>query len=151
MASAQLSSQVYVTSDFSYRARQVAGDGWVLIGDAFGFLDPVYSAGVMLALKSGEMAADAIHDALEAHDLSGERLGVFGPKLVGGMQFLRQLIYAFYDPRFSIGEFTRANPACRDRLVRMLIGDVFNDEVGTLFEVMRDWVDLPEAIPLQRS
>ena len=45
--------------------RRVAGDGWVLVGDAFGFLDPLYSSGVLLALKSGELAADAIVEGLE--------------------------------------------------------------------------------------
>ena len=43
---AECISGAYVTSDFSYRSRQVAGDGWVLIGDAFAFLDPIYSSGV---------------------------------------------------------------------------------------------------------
>jgi len=37
-----------VLRDFSYRSRQIAGDGWVLVGDAFGFLDPIYSSGVLL-------------------------------------------------------------------------------------------------------
>ena len=50
----------FATRDYSYRAKQVAGDGWVLVGDAFAFLDPLYSSGVLLALRSGEMAADAI-------------------------------------------------------------------------------------------
>src|SRR5262245_22504193 len=50
----------FATKDYSYRSKQVAGDGWVLIGDAFGFLDPLYSSGVLLALRSGEYAADAI-------------------------------------------------------------------------------------------
>jgi flavin-dependent dehydrogenase len=50
----------FATKDYSYRATQAAGEGWVTIGDAFGFLDPLYSSGVLLALKSGEMAADAI-------------------------------------------------------------------------------------------
>ncbi len=48
----------------SYRSKEVAGDGWVTIGDAFGFLDPLYSSGVLLALRSGEMAADAIVEGL---------------------------------------------------------------------------------------
>ena len=52
------------TKDYSYRSKQVAGDGWVLVGDAFGFLDPLYSSGVLLALKSGELAADAIVEGL---------------------------------------------------------------------------------------
>ncbi len=41
----------YATKDYSYRSSKVAGDRWVLVGDAFGFLDPLYSSGVLLALK----------------------------------------------------------------------------------------------------
>ena len=55
----------FATRDYSYRATQCAGNGWVLVGDAFGFLDPLYSSGVLLALKSGELAADAIIDGSE--------------------------------------------------------------------------------------
>ena len=58
----------FATKDYSYRSKQVAGDGWVLVGDAFGFLDPLYSSGVLLALKSGELAADAIVEGLAAGD-----------------------------------------------------------------------------------
>src|SRR5262249_54883011 len=61
----------YSTKDFSYRCSRVAGDGWVLIGDAFGFLDPIYSSGVFLALKSGELAADAVAEGLRRGDFSG--------------------------------------------------------------------------------
>src|SRR6516162_2234119 len=62
------STGFFATKDYSYRSRQVAGEGWVLVGDAFGFLDPLYSSGVLLALKSGEMAADAICDGLAIND-----------------------------------------------------------------------------------
>src|SRR5829696_8423950 len=58
----------FATRDYSYRSTQCAGDGWVLVGDAFGFLDPLYSSGVLLALKSGELAADAIIDGLNKGD-----------------------------------------------------------------------------------
>ena len=61
----------FATKDYSYRSTQAAGDGWVLVGDAFGFLDPLYSSGVLLALKSGELAADAIVEGLE----EGRHLG----------------------------------------------------------------------------
>lgn len=141
--------RTYVTSDFSFRSRRVAGDGWVLIGDAFGFLDPIYSSGVMLALKSGEMAADTIHAGLEAGDVSGAKLGRFGPELAQGMQRLRQLIYAFYDRDFSFAAFTRDHPDETDRLVRVLIGDVFTDEVDPLFEVLSKQVELPPPIELE--
>jgi flavin-dependent dehydrogenase len=146
---AQRIAQAYVTSDFSYRSRRAAGDGWCLIGDAFGFLDPVYSSGVMLALRSGETAADAIHDALVAGDVSGERLGRYGPSLVAGMQRIRQLVYAFYEREFSFSRFVREHPDYRNHLIRILIGDVFNDEVGQIFEVMGRYVNLPESIELE--
>lgn len=144
-------SNVYVTSDFSYRASRIAGDGWILVGDAFGFLDPVYSSGLMLALKSGEWAADAVHEALTAGDTSGERLGCFGDKFVAGMHLLQKLVYAFYDPKFSFADFTRRYPQYKDNLIRMLIGDVFNEEVGRMFGPMAEWIDLPDPIQLQSS
>ena len=151
LAGAERVSKVYVTADFSYRSRRVAGDGWVLVGDAFGFLDPVYSSGIMLALKSGEYAADTIHAALQEGDLSGRRLGCFGPRLAEGIQNIRRLVYAFYDKRFSIGRFVREYPQYKDHVVRILIGDVFNSEVGKIFEVMADSVALPEPIELEES
>jgi geranylgeranyl reductase family protein len=149
LATADRISDAIVTSDFSYRARRAAGPGWVLVGDAFGFLDPVYSSGVMLALKSGEMAADTIHKALLSDDVSGHRLSAFAPTIVEGMQLIRQLVYAFYSPEFSFARFTREHPQFQDHIIRILIGDVFNDEVGRVFDVMREWVDLPEPIALE--
>src|SRR5438477_273637 len=64
--------------EYSYRATRAAGDGWVLVGDAFGFLDPLYSSGVLLALKSGSMAADAVVEGLQKDDLSQAQLGKWG-------------------------------------------------------------------------
>src|SRR3954452_20091544 len=45
----------FATKDYSYRTTRASGDGWVLVVDAWGFLDPLYSSGVLLALKSGEL------------------------------------------------------------------------------------------------
>lgn len=149
LAGAEQVGKTYITADFSYRSKKIAGDGWVLVGDAFGFLDPVYSSGVMLALKSGEYAADSINEALKDGDFSGSRLGAFGPRLVAGMQTIRQLVYAFYNRDFSIGAFVKENPQFGDHIVRILIGDVFNSEVGAVFDAMRERIALPEAIALE--
>lgn len=151
LAGAKRITGAYVTSDFSYQASQVGGDGWVLVGDAFGFLDPIYSSGVFLALKGGEFAADAIHDALLANDCTAGRLARFGPRLVQGMHLIRQLVYAFYDHSFSFGRFTREFPEYRDHIVRLLIGDVFNDEVGDVFKVMPGRFPALEQIELEGS
>lgn len=135
--------KTFVTSDFSQMSSSIAGEGWVLIGDAFGFLDPVYSSGVMLALKSGEFAADAIHAGLTNGDLSGKRLGSFANEFIAGVRSLKNLVYAFYDREFSFGEFAKAHPQYKDHLIRLLIGDVFNDEVAEIFDALGNYVDLP--------
>ena len=73
--------KIYSILDYSYRSKQNAGNGFIIIGDAYGFLDPIYSSGVLLALKMAELAADAIHDAFNHDDFSAERLGQYQAKL----------------------------------------------------------------------
>ena len=141
-------SPVHVISDYSYSATRCAGNGWVLIGDAFAFLDPIYSSGVFLALKSGELAADAIHHALVLHDTSAARLGAWGDDFYAGMQRIRKLVYAFYTKGFSFGKFNREHPEYKLNLTSLLIGDVFRDEVGAIFSEMQKHCDLPEALSL---
>ena len=133
--------------DFSYRARQIAGDGWVIVGDAFGFIDPIYSTGVLLALKAGEMAADAIHEGLERGDLSGEQLGRFGLEFTAGMESLRRLVYAYYAEGFSFAQFLRAHPHCRRDIITLLTGNVYREPLGDLFERLGEMVELPAAAP----
>ncbi|MGI9114222.1 MAG: NAD(P)/FAD-dependent oxidoreductase [Chthoniobacterales bacterium] len=58
-------SEVYSAADYSYRNEKLAGDRWLMAGDAAGFIDPVFSSGVFLAVFSGEKAADALLDVLE--------------------------------------------------------------------------------------
>jgi len=150
MNNAKRVSPVHVLSDFSYRATRCAGEGWVLVGDAFGFLDPMYSSGVFLALKSGEMAADAIIEGLAKNDLSAGQLSKWGDALSAGMTSIRKLVYAFYTKGFSFGKFIRENPQMKKNLVDLLIGNVFYEGVDGIFDVMGKTVPLPEGIPLER-
>jgi flavin-dependent dehydrogenase len=122
---------VRVAKEYSYRSRQVAGPGWVLVGDAFGFLDPLYSSGILLALKSGELAGDAVTDALEANDLSAERLGAWAPDFVRGMERMRRLVVEFYDG-FNFGKFVKRHPHLKGHITDMLIGDLFNERVDEI-------------------
>src|SRR5205807_4164959 len=109
LTSATRVSEVHVLSDFTYRSTRVAGDGWVLIGDAFGFLDPIYSSGVFLALKTGELAADAIVEGFAKNDLSAAQLGKWIPDFTRGMDRMKRLVYAFYEG-FTFGGFIRKHP-----------------------------------------
>src|SRR6516225_2689144 len=80
----------FITSEYSFRSRYCASEGLLLAGDSFGFLDPVFSSGVMLALKSGAMAADAIYAAFEAQDFSAERFVEYSRVLREGLENMRK-------------------------------------------------------------
>ena len=125
----------FVTRDYSYRSQEVAGNGWVLIGDAFGFLDPLYSSGVLLALKSGELAADAIVDGIESNDLSAAQLGRWGAMFNDGVDRMRRLVCE-YDAGFSFGKFVRQYPELRGTVTDLLIGDLFTDRVDKVWGPM---------------
>jgi len=73
MTNARRVSQVYVEADFSYRSAKLHGDRWLLAGDAAGFIDPIFSSGVFLAVYSGELAADALNEVLD-HPHKAKRL-----------------------------------------------------------------------------
>jgi flavin-dependent dehydrogenase len=123
--------------EYSYRAKRAAGDGWVLVGDAFGFLDPLYSSGVLLALTSGAMAADAICEGLAKGDTSEAQLRRWAPGFAAGMDRMRRLVCEFYEG-FSFGRFVRKHPDLKDRVTDVLIGDLFKDEVDVLWPLMDD-------------
>ena len=132
---AERATGYFVTRDYSYRSTRVAGDGWVLVGDAFGFLDPLYSSGVLLALKSGELAADAIVHGLQSGDTSEAALGRWGAGFNEGVDRMRRLVCEYYNG-FSFGGFVRQYPHLRNTVTDLLIGDLFHDGVDEVWGPM---------------
>ena len=105
----------------------------MLVGDAFGFLDPLYSSGVLLALKSAELAADCIVEGLARGDTSHAQLGKWEPNFVRDMNRMRRLVCEYYDG-FSFGRFVRRFPHLKGAVTDLLIGDLFKDELDQVFE-----------------
>lgn len=128
--------KINVAKEYSYWTKQHSGQGWVLIGDAFGFLDPIYSSGVYFALVMGERAADAVIEGFEQNDLSAKQLGRWCEDFKRGSRWIHKLVDAFYTKDFSFGGFMRDNPQFRGNLTDLLIGRIFNDGVGNMFEKM---------------
>lgn len=123
--------------EYTYRSTQVAGDGWALVGDAFGFLDPLYSSGVLLALRSGSVAADAISEGLKNGDTSAAQLGKWGPDFIRGMDRMKRLVCEYYDG-FSFGRFVKKHPDLKGHLTDLLIGDLFDEKVDDVVEPMNE-------------
>jgi flavin-dependent dehydrogenase len=133
IAAAEVAAPIRVAKEYSYRSSTVSGDGWVLVGDAFGFLDPLYSSGLLLALKSGQLAADAVTAALAAGDTSAAKLGAWGPEYIRGLERMRRLVCEFYEG-FNFGKFVQRHPHLKGHVTDLLIGDLFNDRVDEIVE-----------------
>ena len=138
--------KIYSILDYSYRSKHNAGDGFIIIGDAYGFLDPIYSSGVLLALKMAELATDAIHDAFQHDDFSAARLGQYQTKLDRGIESMRKLVYAFYNDGFSFSGFLRKYPDERTHIINLLIGDVFKEGVDEVYGPMSEFAEIPPPL-----
>ncbi|HXG67174.1 MAG TPA: NAD(P)/FAD-dependent oxidoreductase [Blastocatellia bacterium] len=146
VSNAERVDKIYSILDYSYRSKRCAGDGFILIGDAYGFLDPIYSSGVLLALKMAELAADAIHDAFNNNDFSAERLGQFQGMLDNGIESMRKLVYAFYNEGFSFSKFLQKYPDQRVNIINLLIGNVFKEGVDDIYGPMSEFAEIPPPL-----
>jgi len=138
--------EYWVTSEYSRHSRHAAAPGLLLVGDAFAFLDPVFSSGVMLALKSGVMAGEAVHQALAADDLAPERFAEYGAQMRLGIENMRKLVYAFYDPNFGFKDVIDRHPEAAGLITDCLSGDV-NKDFSQLWQWLEEMVDLPSDLP----
>jgi flavin-dependent dehydrogenase len=146
LAEAEQTGEYRITGEYSYRNRYCASEGLVLAGDAFGFLDPVFSSGVFLALKSGVILADEIDLALNNGDLSVKSFDNYAQKMQASIETMRKIVYAFYDKDFSFGDLAKRGDHLRAALTDCLIGNVDDNEFRELFDAMSDLADLPEPV-----
>src|SRR5438309_4301170 len=137
MANARRVSQVYVEADFSYRSAQLHGDRWLLAGDAAGFIDPIFSSGVFLAVFSGELCADVLNEVLD-HPRKARRLFAGYERAVNrAMDIYLRFVNAWYTK-----EFIEVFLAPRDVLgLPPAVNAVLGGNIGNTFAIKwRMWV-----------
>ncbi len=134
-----------VVKEYSYTTGKSSGDGWVLVGDSWGFIDPIYSSGVWFALKSGQLAADTIVEGLQKGDTSGEQLGKWVPDFARGTAWVRKLAEAWYCGQFRVGKFIREYPHHVGPMTDILIGRIFHPEAGDMFKDLDPWLERMKA------
>lgn len=100
MRDAKPLGQIQTTSDFSYMNRRLVGPRLVRVGDAAGFIDPIFSTGVYLAMWSGKHAAQAIAASLQTGDSGTRRLLVYERRVRRSMRFYRGMVEGFYTTPF---------------------------------------------------
>jgi flavin-dependent dehydrogenase len=146
LSTGESTGEYSITSEYSRHSRYCSAPGLLLVGDAFAFLDPVFSSGVMLALKSGVLAGETVHEGLAKGDLSPEHFTEYGRTIRQGVENMRKLVYAFYDPKFSFREIIQRYPEAAGEITDCLSGDV-NKDFTNLWNQIREFVPLPDDLP----
>jgi flavin-dependent dehydrogenase len=147
LAQGRQTGQYFLTSEYTHHAKHCGTEGLLLVGDAFAFLDPVFSSGVMLALKSGVLAADAVHETVTNRDFSPEQFAEYGTFMRAGVENMRKLVYAFYNPDFSFKKLIDKHPDAAGLITDCLSGDV-NKDFSELWQWVEEFVPLPADLPL---
>lgn len=147
LSSGEQTGKYFVTSEYTHHSKHCGSEGLLLVGDSFAFLDPVFSSGLMLALKSGVMAGEAVSKGLKEGDLHPSRFAEYARSLREGVENMRKLVYAFYNQDFSFGKLTKLHPSAAGPLTDCLSGDL-NKDYSELWDQIRDIVPLPEELPL---
>ncbi|HWW28982.1 MAG TPA: NAD(P)/FAD-dependent oxidoreductase [Steroidobacteraceae bacterium] len=127
MKRAVLIGEVRVTGNYSYDSRRMGGPGWVLIGDAFAFLDPVFSSGVYLAMSGAESAAAVVDTALREPQREKALLRKLEKRQRAGMRRFSFFIYRFNGPVMQqMFRQPRNTWQLEQGVISMLAGDLFD-------------------------
>ncbi len=128
MRDAKMVSEVRVTGNYSYTCERMHGPGWVMVGDAWAFVDPVFSSGVYLAMHSGKQAAALVGTILEQPAREAALQAAFEKRIRRGVRVFSWFIYRFNSP---VMRHLFAHPGNQWQLeqgvISMLAGDVFDN------------------------
>lgn len=129
--------------DYSYSMTTFAGDGYVMIGDAARFVDPIFSSGVSVALYSAKYASDQIKIAVQEQNFSEEILKPYEVKLRGGVEIWYEFIRLYYKllPLFT---YFIQNKQHRLQVLQLLQGEVYNRGEVPVLKAMRDFIEKVE-------
>lgn len=143
MREARRINEFKTEGDYSYSMKRFAGNGYLLVGDAARFVDPIFSSGVSVALYSAKFAADRIRHALDVDDTSGEIFQPYEDKLRSGVEVWYEFIRLYYKllPLFT---YFIQSKQYRLQVLQLLQGEVFEREEVEVLDAMRNFIEVVE-------
>ena len=127
---AQMIDEVRVTGNYSYDATRMGGPGWILVGDAFAFLDPVFSSGVYLATSGAEKAAEVVDAALRDATCEMRLMRKLEKRQRAAMKRFSFFIYRFNGPVMqSMFRQPRNDWQLEQGVISMLAGDLYDTPI----------------------
>ena len=128
MQQAERIAPVHATGNYSYTCTQMTGPGWVMVGDAYAFIDPVFSSGVYLGMNSGEHAAAVVDGALRDPASETRLQRAMEKRLKRGLKHFSWFIYRFTTPVMQrLFAEPRNDFQVEQAVISMLAGDVFDN------------------------
>lgn len=129
--------------DYSYSLDSYVGDGYLMVGDAARFVDPIFSSGVSIALYSAKFAADRIMQAFASNDFSAAMLRPYEEKLRGGANVWYEFIRLYYKLLPLFTHFIQS-PRHRLQVLQLLQGEVFDRQEVPVLDAMRKYIEAVE-------
>lgn len=129
LSNAKQERSVGALADFSYRIDQLAGDGWLFVGDAGGFLDPLFSTGAHLAIQGGFIGAETIDEALRRGDTSRAAFRDYEAAVRYAVDLFLGVVQGFYAGQFREVLFEEHQRKPMRRIITSILsGDVFHQK-----------------------
>lgn len=126
---AKLESAVTATGNFSYLSERSSGENYILLGDAFAFIDPVFSSGVLLAMNSAFAGAEAVETCLSKPQQAPQALAEFDTIMMHGPKMFSWFIYRITTPAMrNLLMYAGSDSRIKKALISVLIGDVFGKQ-----------------------
>jgi 2-polyprenyl-6-methoxyphenol hydroxylase-like FAD-dependent oxidoreductase len=138
MTRAQRVAPVYSAGDYSYRNKQLYGDRWILAGDAAGFIDPVFSSGVFMAMMSAERAADILHEILAHPSKKRRLLRDYSRRVNAVMDMYLKFVSAWYSGKEFVEVFL--NPTERLQIAPAVNAVLAGNEAKSFAIKWRMWL-----------
>jgi FADH2 O2-dependent halogenase len=129
-----------VESDYSYSMREIRGDGFLMVGDAARFVDPIFSSGVSVALNTARLASRAIVAAAEGGDFRARRFDEFEKVVRRGLKHWYEFITLYYKLNIFFATFLQ-DPRYREDIFQLIQGNVYDEDEKPVLTLMRRTVN----------
>lgn len=146
MAGAKRVEDFSTEADYSYSMRRFVGDGWLLVGDAARFVDPIFSSGVSIACEGARSASLIIQNALDSGDLSRSRLLPYESRMKAGVTIWYEFIRLYYKLMHLFTYFI-SNERHRHQILQLLQGEVYDRGEAPVLDEMRKMIHVIENTP----
>ena len=135
MEHADVLGNLHATGNYSYTCSRMAGPRWIMTGDSYAFVDPIFSSGVYLAMHSAESAASVIDGVLREPASERKLQRAYEREIERGLRTLSWFIYRFTSPAMrKLFADPRNDLQIEQAMISMLAGDIYRDN-GVLWRL----------------